>query len=76
MFVLGVLGTVYYVYLLLQGGRSALIWASEKGRKECVEALLQRGADVNLRSPVSSTSQGSEMSAASMCPCSLCGVRD
>ena len=53
-----------------------LSFGHQKKEKLSVEALLQRGADVNIRSPVSSTSQGSEMSAACMCPCGLCGVRD
>ena len=47
--------TVYYVYLLLQGGRTALWWASNKGREECLEALLQGGAEVDMQDNVSST---------------------
>ena len=50
-----VLGTVYYVYLLVQDGRTALMWASEGGHIEIVKSLLLRGADVNIQDKVSST---------------------
>ena len=49
-----VLGTVYYVYLLVQDGRTALMWASEGGHIEIVKSLLLRGADVNIQDKVSS----------------------
>ena len=50
--------TLYEVYLLLQyHGMTALMYASEGGKTECVEALLNRqwGADVNIGNNVSST---------------------
>ena len=48
-----VLGTVYYVHLLLQNGKTALMLASEKGHIKCVETLLQWGAKVNIKDKVS-----------------------
>ena len=51
-----ILGTVYYAYLLLQDGRTALWWASYRGYLECVEALLLGGAHPNIQTlKVSST---------------------
>lgn len=47
-----VLGTVYYVYLLLQGGMTALMYASEREHIDCVKALLQRDANVNYQDEV------------------------
>ena len=46
---------------------TALMMASKKGHLDCVETLLQGGADVTLQDNVSSTSQGNEMSVASLC---------
>ena len=43
-----ILGTVYYVYLLLQNGKTALMWASEGGHIKCVDALLRGGANTFL----------------------------
>ena len=54
MMVLFILGTVYYVYLLLQGGMTALMYASEREHIDCVKALLQRGANVNYQDEVNS----------------------
>ena len=46
-------GTVYYVYLLLQTGMTALMEASKEGHIECVRALLRGGAKVNIKDNVS-----------------------
>ena len=47
----------FYVHLLLQNGKTALMLASEKGRTKCVKALVNRqwGADVDMQDKVSST---------------------
>ena len=50
-----VVGKIYYVYLLVQIGRTALMEASQRGYVDCVEALLHRGADPNIPDRVSST---------------------
>ena len=34
-----ILGTVYYVYLLVQGGMTALMYASAGGHTNCMEAI-------------------------------------
>ena len=34
---------------------TALMMASKEGHTKCVEALLQRGADVNIKDKVSNT---------------------
>ena len=31
------------------GGKTALLWAAQKGRDECVNVLIESGADVNVR---------------------------
>ena len=41
------------MYLSLQDGRTALMKASEAGHMECVQVLLDKGADVNKQSEVS-----------------------
>ena len=43
------------------------MYASWKGHLDCVQALLREGADVHLQDNVSSTSQGNEMSVATVC---------
>ena len=50
-----ILGTVYYLYLLLQNGKTALMYASENGHIDCVKALLLWDADVTIQDKVSST---------------------
>ena len=50
-----ILATVYYVYLQLQDGKNALMLACINGFVDCVEALLQRGADPNIQDDVSNT---------------------
>ena len=37
----------------LQGGGTALMRASEAGHMECVQVLLDKGADVNMQTLVS-----------------------
>ena len=37
---------------VIEGGCTALIWASSKGHKEVVESLLSAGADVNHQTKV------------------------
>ena len=49
------LGMDVMMYRLLQDGRTALMRASFGGHNECVEALLQRGAQVKYQDKVSST---------------------
>ena len=45
-----VLGTVYYLYLLLQWGKTALMYALEGGHIGCVKALLEKDdIDVNIQ---------------------------
>ena len=39
--------------LSLQDGGTALMMASERGHMECVKALLDKGADVNIQNNVS-----------------------
>ena len=41
------------MHLSLQVGRTALMKASEVGHMECVQVLLDKGADVNMQSKVS-----------------------
>ena len=41
------------MHLTLQFGETALMVASYKGKVECVEKLLDRGADINMQSEVS-----------------------
>ena len=41
------------MHLSLQGGWTALWMASEAGHMECVQVLLDKGADVNMRNWVS-----------------------
>ena len=41
------------MHLSLQDGWTALIKASEVGHMECVQVLLDKGADVNMQSKVS-----------------------
>ena len=36
-------------FFLLQNDKTALMYASEGGHTECVEALLRRGADANIK---------------------------
>ena len=65
---LGVLGTVYYVHLLLQGGKTALMYASEEGYLKCVEPIVVAfSIDVNIQNKVSSTKV-----VADVCPCGMC----
>ena len=59
---------LFELCVLLQGGWTALMMASEKGKTECVKALLRRGAKVNIENKVSST-KTSEMS---MCALVVC----
>ena len=44
-----------YFLILLQDGVTALMYATSKGHKKCVKALLLGGADVNIPDNVSST---------------------
>ena len=46
---------VYYIYLLLQFGRTALMLASLRGHEACVKRLLKSGARVNMWDEVSNT---------------------
>ena len=46
-----------YMYCSLQDGDTALIAAASKGHKECIEALLEKGAKVDLENEVSAVSQ-------------------
>ena len=41
------------MHLSLQGGRTALMMASEAGHMVCVQVLLYKGADVNVQNKVS-----------------------
>ena len=41
------------MYLSLQEGSTALMMASAAGHMECVQVLLDKGADVNMQSKVS-----------------------
>ena len=41
------------MHLSIQGGRTALMMASEAGKVECVNVLLDRGSEVNLHNEVS-----------------------
>ena len=41
------------MHLSLQYTETALIMASEAGHMECVQVLLDKGADVNMQSKVS-----------------------
>ena len=41
------------MHLSLQGGGTALMKASVAGHMECVQVLLDKGADVNMQSKVS-----------------------
>ena len=41
------------MHLTLQDGRTALLMASQEGKVECVEMLLDRGADINMLTEVS-----------------------
>ena len=41
------------MHLLLQDGGTALMKASEAGHMECVNVLLDKGADVNVQHKVS-----------------------
>ena len=40
---------------LQQDGRTALMWASREGNVECMRILLERGAQANTQSKVSSS---------------------
>ena len=46
-------GGTYDVHKSLQNGRTALMWASQRGHLECVKKLLDRGAQVNVQDEVS-----------------------
>ena len=46
-------GSNYNVYYSLQDERTALMWASSKGHLECVKALLDNGAKVNMQKKAS-----------------------
>ena len=53
------LGSFWYsIYFLLQGDKTALMWASIKGHTKCVKTLLLGGADPNIQDGVSSTKAG------------------
>ena len=41
------------MHLTLQNGKTALMLASQEGKLECVEMLLDRGADMNMQTEVS-----------------------
>ena len=41
------------MHLSLQGGWTALMKALEAGHMECVQVLLDKGADVNMQNKVS-----------------------
>ena len=41
------------MHLTLQNGDTALMLASQAGNLECVEMLLDRGADINMQDKVS-----------------------
>ena len=41
------------MHLTLQDGRTALLMASQEGKVECVEMLLDSGADINMQTEVS-----------------------
>ena len=43
----------YYMHLSLQEGHTPLMWASVRGHVECVQLLLDRGAQANLQDVVS-----------------------
>ena len=38
--------------MILQGGWTSLMWACYKGRTSCVEELIKRGANVNIKAMV------------------------
>ena len=41
------------MHLSLQWGKTALMMASEAGHMECIKALMDRGAEVNMQNEVS-----------------------
>ena len=41
------------MHLTLQNGGTALMLASQEGKVDCVEKLLDMGADINMQSEVS-----------------------